>query len=175
MTYDIPCSSKRTFLTLMILSLGLCGLIGCGKGTPSAPPGEAQYPFRIAWKTEVTQPVRVSDAPTIVYERIGDLNLKTVAWSVKLLSGDPVQSAPMSINCPVPVHVPDKKGTITGESGKWTQVVELSLSYFMTGVSGETKLHIALVEPQPQTEMPEDWSPRQLSNWLTLPIKLERD
>lgn len=158
-----------TAVTFMLLS----GPTECKDNPERTGTEQSSYPLEISWKTEVTKPVTVTDAPEILYRRIGKLEFDSVSWCVKFESTEEEKPAPVTINSSVPVHVPKKQGTITGETGKvWTELVALYLYYFMPGVSGHAKIRIALFEPRPADQKKEDWTPRQLSNWLTLPIRI---
>lgn len=166
---NITIPSARFWITsssVLLLSLSTA----CERQAERIADAPPTYPLKIAWVTDVAAPVSIYDAPDIVYSRTGDVQLTSVSWRIEFLPTGNDAPAPARIDCPVPVHIPGTQGTITGDSGKWTEVVALFLSYFMSGGSGHAELRFALVEPEPLEGATETREPRQLSNWLTLPI-----
>jgi hypothetical protein len=134
--------------------------------------GKVPSPFKvkISWEKEVSAAIEFSDAPFILYEKSPLFAAKEALMRVRANYRD-AQGKVVTGTCNqlVPVEIRGQKGRI--ESRLWIFLSKTSFQVFAS-LEGTGNIEVALFEAvrKPGVANPEHGT--QLSNWISLPVKL---
>ncbi len=139
-----------------------------GRTKKPGPPGP--FKVKISWEKDVSSAIEFSDAPFILYEKSLLFAGKETLMRVRAnYQGTQGKVETITFNQFIPVEMPGQKGRI--ENRLWIFLSKTSFQVFAS-LEGTGNIKVALFEAvrKPGVAHPEHGT--QLSNWISLPVKL---
>lgn len=133
-----------------------------------------KYPISLTLKRPVPQPVAIAELPPIVYSKGEGPDVKEAAWMIKLDVNEKGAVKEYSVRGAQRIELSAKTGDITAQSGSWFLAFQMFASAYEW--TGQGTLRLALFDP---AHFDDDESKGrtdiQLSNWVSMPVRLSKE